>query len=114
MPAFPIIYQTQLGPMQPLAVPIASATIDLTTITSPTLQIVRPDGTTVTWTATVQAGATARTATLLYTFVSGDLTTGARTWLGIWRVAPFAVSSANPVEFDPYAFQLVDQWGRRQ
>lgn len=108
------IFQTQLGAAEPLSVPISHPTIDLTTITTPTLQVLRPDGTNVTWTATVQSGATARAATLLYTFVTGDLTTGARAWLGIWRVAPFAVSAAVPVEFAPYAFRLVDQWGRRQ
>jgi hypothetical protein len=74
-----------IGPPNALFVQVASADggLDLTTVTSATLQVRRPDGTTASWPAALVAGATALTLTVERIFAVTDCPT-----TGEYAIAP--------------------------
>ena len=116
-----VVPQTVLGPNQPLGIPVDSSKlglIDMTAISSPTLQVIRPDGTTTTWAATLvptppNLAITKSQATFQYVWQPGDLSTGGLAWRDLWSIAPFAVLGGAPVEFYAVTIRVVDEWGRR-
>ena len=63
---------------------IVDCQMDLTTATTHTLQVLRPDGSLITWVAAVSG------TTLQYTTISGDLTVPGR-----YAIQPYVVLTSN-------------------
>ena len=99
----------------PLRIPVASTTLDLTTVTAVTLTPLLPDKTTGTpWTATLVAteGQTMvlpTAADILYSWTGSELTQK-----GIWRLEVLFYVNTAICDADPTSvptFRVVDQWG---
>jgi len=85
-----------IGPPNVLAIQVTSPVggMDLTTATGVTLDVRRPDGTSVgPWAATIQAGATATALVVLYVLVGNEF----QPYDGTWRLAPLLAVSGGIV-----------------
>lgn len=112
------IPQSVVGAAQPLLIPIASTTVDLTTALSARLDVLLADGTTVSWTPTIENAATvgsgstlSSSANLVYVFVAGDL--GTPTQRGRWTIEPYVTFALGTVQFNSVYIQVVSEFGQR-
>lgn len=83
---------------------LGQPTVDLTTVSAAVFKMKRPDGSVVTWTATLSA-ASQTSLTLTYLYAAGDLVQ-----LGQWTAVANMTVPGGTVKSDPMSFTVVDEF----
>lgn len=95
--SLPVVY-TDTGPPTTVSWPITQGAsgVDLTTVTGISFTVTRPDGSTTTWTGSIQAGATKTALTALYAFALGDTAIA-----GLYTLRPVLLVPGGSVDVYP-------------